>query len=44
MVMKTRTQKSPKKCVIKRFENYKHCLEATQIENEINQRKIGKSI
>ena len=31
--------KSTKKCVIKRkpkFENYKNCLEATQLENKIN--------
>ena len=31
--------KSTKKCVIKRklkFENYEHCLEATQLENKIN--------
>ena len=31
--------KGTKKCVIKRkfkFENYKNCLEATQLENEIN--------
>ena len=29
-----------KKCVIKqklKFENYKHCLEGTQLENKINQ-------
>ena len=31
--------KGKKKCVIKRklkFENYKNCLEATQLENKIN--------
>ena len=31
--------KDTKKCVIKRklkFENYKNCLEATQLENKIN--------
>ena len=31
--------KGTKKCVIKRklkFENYKNCLEATKLENEIN--------
>ena len=31
--------KGTKKCVIKRkfkFENYKNCLEATHLENEIN--------
>ena len=31
--------KGTKKCVIKnfKFEDYKHCLEATQLENKINQ-------
>ena len=32
--------KGTKKCVIKqklKFEHYKHCLEATQLENKINQ-------
>ena len=31
--------KGTKKCVIKRkleFENYKNCLEATQVENKVN--------
>ena len=31
--------KGPKRCVIKRklkFENYKNCLEVTQLESEIN--------
>ena len=33
--------KSAKKCVIKKlkFENYKSCLEATQLGNKINYRK-----
>ena len=34
-----KTAKGTKKCVIKRklkFENYKNCLEATQLENKIN--------
>ena len=33
-------KKAKKKCVIKRklkFEDYKHCLEAIQVENKINQ-------
>ena len=40
-------EKGIKKCVIKRklkFENYKNCLEATQLENKINyleKNKIG---
>ena len=37
--MKIKKAKSTKKCVIKRklkFEDYKNCLEATQIENKIN--------
>ena len=32
--------KGAKKCVVKRklkFEDYNHCLEATQLENKINQ-------
>ena len=36
---------STKKCVIKRklkFENYKNCLEATQLENEINHLEKNK--
>ena len=36
--------KDKKKCVIKRiikFENYKSCLEATQLENKINH--VGKN-
>ena len=39
-VVKTKKNiKGTKKCVIKRklkFENYKNCLEATEIENKIN--------
>ena len=34
--------KGPKKCFIKgklKFENYKICLEATQLENKINHRE-----
>ena len=33
-------KKAKKQCVIKRklkFEDYKHCLEAIQVENKINQ-------
>ena len=36
---KDKKAKGTKKCVIKRklkFENYKNCLEATQLENKIN--------
>ena len=36
---KNKKVKGTKKCVIKRklkFENYKNCLEATQLENKIN--------
>ena len=39
-MMKMKTQKTQKKCVTKqklKFENYKNCLEATLIENKINQ-------
>ena len=38
MVVKIKKPKDTKKCVIKRkikFENYKKCLEATQLENKI---------
>ena len=38
-VLKIKNQKGRKKCVIKRklkFENYKNCLEATQLNNKIN--------
>ena len=37
--------KGTKKCVIKRtlkFENYKNCLEATQLENKINHLEKNK--
>ena len=37
--MKIKKEKGTKKCVIKRklkFENYKNCLEATQLGNKIN--------
>ena len=36
--MKIKKQKAQKKCVIKiklKFENYKNCLEATQLDNQI---------
>ena len=39
--------KIQKKCVIKRkskFENYKNCLEATQLENEVSHLKIKTKI
>ena len=39
MVVKTEKQKSTKKYVIKRkikFENYKNCLEATQLDKKIS--------
>ena len=38
-VSEDKKAKDTKKCVIKRklkFENYKNCLEATQLENKIN--------
>ena len=37
MVVKIKKTKSTKKCVIKKlkFENYKNCLEAVQLENKI---------
>ena len=38
-VMKIKKAKGTKKCDIKRklkFENYKNCLEATELENKIN--------
>ena len=37
--MKIKKQKAQKKCFLKRklkFENYKNCLEATQLDNKIN--------
>ena len=42
--MKIKKEKGTKKCVIKlklKFEDYKHCLEATQFENKTNQ--LGKN-
>ena len=39
---KNKKAKATKKCAIKRnleFEDYKHCLEANQLENEINNLK-----
>ena len=40
-VVKIKKAKDTKKCVIKKikFENYKRCLEATQLENKINHLK-----
>ena len=46
MVMKTKTQKTFKKCVIKeknKFKGYNNCLEANIIENNINQLYKNKS-
>ena len=45
MVVKIKT-KDTKKCIIKlklKFENYKNCLEATQIENKINHQENNKT-
>ena len=42
--VKIKKAKTLKKCVIKRtlkFENYKNCLEVTQLENNINH--LGKN-
>ena len=39
--------KDTKKCIIKRnikFKDYKNCLEANQLENEINLKKIKNNI
>ena len=39
LVLEDKKAKGTKKCVIKRkfiFEDFKNCLEATQIENKIN--------
>ena len=44
MVVKIKKQKT-QKCVIKiklKFENYKNCLEATQLENKINYLETNK--
>ena len=38
-IMKRKEQRQKKNCIIKRkpkFENYKNCFEATQLENKIN--------
>ena len=43
-MIKIKKAKGTKKCVIKRklkFQDYKNCLEAAQIENEINH--LGKN-
>ena len=45
MVVKIKKAKVTKNCVIKRklkFENYKNCLEATQLENKINHLEKNK--
>ena len=42
--MKIKKQKTKRKCVIKRklkFEDYKNCLQATQLEKEISH--LGKN-
>ena len=39
MVVKVKKQKGTKKCAIKKkikFENYKYCFKATQLDDEIN--------
>ena len=44
--MKIKNQKAHKSCSIKRkrkFEDYKSCLEATQLENIINQLENNKT-
>ena len=44
-VMKIKKTKGTKKCVVKRklkFEDYKHCSEATQLENKINRLEKNK--
>ena len=44
--MTIKKQKAQKKCVIKRkfkFENYKNCLEAIQLENKINYLEKNKT-
>ena len=44
-VVKIKKGKSTKKCVIKRllkFENYKNCLKATQLENKVNHLENNK--
>ena len=45
-MMKTKKQKTQKKCVIKRqlkFQDYKNCLEAPQIQNKINRSAQNKT-
>ena len=45
-IVKIKKQKCTKKCVIKRkpkLENYKNCLEATQLENKINHIEKNKT-
>ena len=46
MVLKSKKQKTQKKCVIKRklkFRNYKNCLEATQLDkkNKLSRKKMN---
>ena len=44
-VVKIKKAKGTKKCVVKRklkFESYKNCLEATQLENKINYLEINE--
>ena len=39
MVVKIKKSKDPENCVIKKklkFENYKNCSDATQVDNKIN--------
>ena len=43
IVIKIENQKT-KQCVVKqklKFEDYRNCLESTQLENEINNNKLG---
>ena len=45
LVLEDKKTKGTKKCVIKRkliFEDFKNCLEATQIENKINHLEKNK--
>ena len=45
-MMKIKKAKGTKKCVMKRklkFEDYKNCLEAAQIENKINHLEKNKT-
>ena len=46
-VVKIKKQKAQKKCLIKRklkFENYKNCLQGSQLENKINYLEKNKII